>query len=315
MNYYEILGLKKNAGTEDIKKSYRHLALLYHPDKHDDPKKTKLFQQIQQSYETLKDPFLRKDYDLSLYLQNESIYGPSNLDYSYEFTDADYKLLQIYYDKCTESIEFRFMMSLFCKLPNETKEKLNRKINIKEMLKKFTKTRLLNLEKIKVIDVSKLFEDITIHLNISFHKLYRGFCEEILIKGVYNTYTFFVTSSNYCIQFENNIQSRIILEFSTQIEEYFTQFDHKLIYTMPLNLYEYYFVKDYSIPLPNQDSGGGTNHTKFHVEEIKGVHILEELGFYNPKLKKRDMLLVKFNLELNPIPDIFKESMKEIFDR
>ena len=41
------------------------------------------------------------------------------------------------------------MMSLFCKLPNETKDKMFKKVNIKEMLKKFTKTRLLNLNKIK----------------------------------------------------------------------------------------------------------------------------------------------------------------------
>ena len=62
------------------------------------------------------------------------------------------------------------------------------------------------------------------------------------------------------------------------------------------------------IPLPN-------NYHEFTVETIKGVHILEELGFYNPKLKKRDLLLVKFNLELNPISDKFKNVMKEIFDR
>ena len=306
MNLYEILGVKKNSSTDEIKKKYRALALLYHPDKHNDPKKTEYFKKISEAYEILSDPFSRKDYDLNTYLQNESVYG--SRDYSYEFTEDDYKLLQIYYDKCTESVEFKFMMSLFCKLPNETKDKMYHKINIKEMLKKFTKTRLLNLNKIKVIDVSKLFEDITIHLNISFHKLYNGFCEEIVIKGISNSFTFFVTSSNYCIHFQNNLQSRITLEFTTKLEEYFTNVGHKLIYTMPINLYEYYFVKDFVIPLPN-------NYHEFNVETIKGIHILEGLGFYNPKLKKRDLLLVKFNLELNPIPDKFKNVMKEIFDR
>lgn len=306
MNLYEILGVKKNSSTDEIKKKYRALALMYHPDKHNDPKKTEYFKKISEAYEILSDPFLRKDYDLNTYLQDEERYG--SRDYSYEFTEDDYKLLQIYYDKCTESVEFKFMMSLFCKLPNETKDKMYHKINIKEMLKKFTKTRLLNLNKIKVIDVSKLFEDITIHLNISFQKLYNGFCEEIVIKGISNSFTFFVTSSNYCIHFQNNIQSRITLEFTTKLEEYFTNVDHKLIYTMPINLYEYYFVKDFVISLPN-------NYHEFNVETIKGVHILEELGFYNPKLKKRDLLLVKFNLELNPISDKFKNVMKEIFDR
>lgn len=305
MNLYEILGVKKNSSTNEIKKIYRKLAIIYHPDKHNDPKKTEHFKKITEAYEILSDPLSRKDYDLNLYLQNEERYGS---DYSYEFTEEDYKLMQIYYDKCTRSVEFKFMMSLFCKLPNETKDKMFHKINIKEMLKKFTKTRLLNLNKIKMIDVSKLFEDITIHLNISFEKLYNGFCEEIQIKGISNTYTFFVTSSNYSIHFQNNIQSRITLEFRTTLKEYFTNVGHKLIYTMPINLYEYYFVKDFVIPLPN-------DYHEFNVETIKGVHILENLGFYNPKLKKRDLLLVKFNLELNPIPDKYKQIMKDIFDR
>lgn len=305
MDYYQLLGLKKNSSMDEIKKTYRKLAIKFHPDKHDDEEKTEYFKKITEAYETLSDPLLRKDYDLNLYLQDEERYGS---EYSYEFTEEDYKLIQIYYDKCTQSVEFKFMMSLFCKLPNETKDKMFHKINIKEMLKKFTKTRLLNLNKIKVIDVSKLFEDITIHLNISFEKLYNGFCEEIQIKGLHDTYTFFVTSSNYSIHFQNNIQSRITLEFRTSLEEYFTNVGHKLIYTLPINLYEYYFMKEFLIPLPNNDY-------KLKIENIKNIHIIEDLGFYNPKLKKRDLLLVKFNLELNPISDKYKQIMKEIFNR
>ena len=89
MNLYEILGVKKNSSTDEIKKKYRALALIYHPDKHNDPKKTEFFQQIQEAYEILSDPFSRKDYDLNTYLQNESVYG--SRDYSYEFTEDDYK--------------------------------------------------------------------------------------------------------------------------------------------------------------------------------------------------------------------------------
>ena len=60
MNYYEMLGVAKNATPEEIKKSYRKLASQHHPDRGGD---TATFQQIQQAYDTLSDDKKRKEYD------------------------------------------------------------------------------------------------------------------------------------------------------------------------------------------------------------------------------------------------------------
>lgn len=56
-DYYDILGVGESATTEDIKKSFRKLALAHHPDKNQDDVEgaTKRFAAIQQAYEVLSD--------------------------------------------------------------------------------------------------------------------------------------------------------------------------------------------------------------------------------------------------------------------
>lgn len=60
-NYYEILGVSKEATAEEIKKSYRKLSLKYHPDKN--PKGEEKFKEISEAYTVLGDEQKRKDYD------------------------------------------------------------------------------------------------------------------------------------------------------------------------------------------------------------------------------------------------------------
>ena len=63
-DYYEVLGVNKDASDEEIKKSYRKLAMKYHPDRNpDNPKAEEQFKEAKEAYETLSDDQKRAAYD------------------------------------------------------------------------------------------------------------------------------------------------------------------------------------------------------------------------------------------------------------
>jgi len=63
-NYYDVLGVGPDATLEDIKKSFRHLALKYHPDKNKNSEESRQkFMKIVEAYEVLSDEQARRNYD------------------------------------------------------------------------------------------------------------------------------------------------------------------------------------------------------------------------------------------------------------
>ena len=64
-DFYSVLGVDKNADVAAIKKKYRELAVIYHPDKNQgDPKSEARFKEIAEAYEVLGNPQKKKEYDL-----------------------------------------------------------------------------------------------------------------------------------------------------------------------------------------------------------------------------------------------------------
>ncbi|RLC27349.1 MAG: molecular chaperone DnaJ, partial [Deltaproteobacteria bacterium] len=63
-DYYEILGVSRDAGAEEIKKAYRKLALRYHPDRNPGDKAAEEnFKEAAEAYEVLRDEQKREIYD------------------------------------------------------------------------------------------------------------------------------------------------------------------------------------------------------------------------------------------------------------
>ena len=82
-DYYEILDINRNAPADEIKKSYRKLALQYHPDRNpDNPESEEKFKEASEAYEVLSDPEKRGLYDRYGHdgLKNSGFSGFSGFD-------------------------------------------------------------------------------------------------------------------------------------------------------------------------------------------------------------------------------------------
>jgi curved DNA-binding protein len=91
-DYYKILGLERNAGADDIRRSYRKLAMQYHPDRNQgDRQAEEKFKEINEAYQVLSDPQKRARYDQlgSAYSNWERRGGsPGDFDWSQWFNQA-----------------------------------------------------------------------------------------------------------------------------------------------------------------------------------------------------------------------------------
>jgi len=62
-DYYDVLGVNKNATSEELKRAYRKLALEWHPDRNKSKEAEQRFKEINEAYEVLSDPDKRAAYD------------------------------------------------------------------------------------------------------------------------------------------------------------------------------------------------------------------------------------------------------------
>jgi curved DNA-binding protein len=96
-DYYQILGINRNANQDEVKKAYRKLARQYHPDISKESGAEAKFKEIGEAYEVLKDPEKRKAYDqLGRYQPGQEFRPPPDWEESfgtgtryYEFSGGD----------------------------------------------------------------------------------------------------------------------------------------------------------------------------------------------------------------------------------
>jgi molecular chaperone DnaJ len=86
-DYYEVLGVARQASADEVKKAYRRLAMQYHPDRNQGDKTAETkFKEISEAYEVLSDADKRRQYDQYGHEGLKSSFGPGGFDFSRDFT-------------------------------------------------------------------------------------------------------------------------------------------------------------------------------------------------------------------------------------
>ena len=91
-DYYQIMGLPRNASQEEIKKAYRKLARQYHPDVSDKPDAEQRFKELGEAYKVLKEPEKRAAYDAlgTQWKADQEFKPPPDWGTRFEFTGRDF---------------------------------------------------------------------------------------------------------------------------------------------------------------------------------------------------------------------------------
>jgi len=97
-DYYDVLGVSRNSGKDEIKQAYRKLALKYHPDRNKTPEAEEKFKEISEAYAILSDEEKRKVYDM---------YGHQGISGKYSAEDI-FRGAEFNFDEIFKDLGFDF---------------------------------------------------------------------------------------------------------------------------------------------------------------------------------------------------------------
>ncbi len=86
-DFYEVLGVSKDASTEEIKKAYRKLARQYHPDVNKEADAEEKFKEVKEAYDTLSEPNKRSRYDRFGHEEQQAGFGGTGFGGGADFGD------------------------------------------------------------------------------------------------------------------------------------------------------------------------------------------------------------------------------------
>tara|TARA_B100001093_G_scaffold150092_1_gene142811 strand:+ start:1918 stop:2898 length:981 start_codon:yes stop_codon:yes gene_type:complete len=224
MDYYDILQVSKNSSLDEIKKSYRKLALKYHPDKNKSPEAEDKFKNISEAYQVLSDPEKKSKYDR--FGEKPEIFETPEEMFSKIFSELD-PLLGVFLTKTLTGIVDKMQSNTIWdifedmdknKLMEEGTDIL-KKIALRKM--KFTKKKYiseLGYEiKIRLDEIEELNEinlDLEWFRKFNYIKLIINEKENVnhifILDTIHNEHTIKINNSNYIFlinyNFDNNLE-------------------------------------------------------------------------------------------------------------
>ena len=199
--------------------------------------------------------------------------------FTLQFTEDELELLHKYYLKIMESTEVKLLKLLYQSLPSHIKSKLakNQK-NRKDQM----------IPNLKRIEITYLESDFNIYLKRKLKDVYLNLLKQIIIIDKTKVYYLFITHSDYTITLKNHSEYKINILIETITDTNYNINGYDLILNHRINLYQYYFINQFSIQLPNLKM--------IHVSKNKTV--LNHYGLHNPLKNQRSNFIIYLNLDL-----------------
>lgn len=349
-NYYEILEVSRNSSQEEIKKSYKKLALKYHPDKNkDNEETTNKFKEIAEAYDTLGDEQKRKTYNLYGSSENNFAEDPFSMfndifsSHMSNFMNMNYEqdinlndILGNLSSFSNSNINIPMMPNIHFKVHTfSNKDSPNSNIfqNIHDQQ---NSSFFDNNEQSTSTTSNKLNqpEDIYLKIDISLEEICSQGKKEIIIdryrnkNGTYklrekkievHVYDHEIILEKNGNEVENGKErSDIYLHFHQKPHPLFTRInDYDLLYVKDISLKDIYNGFHYELTLPNkqQDKLNIYSKTKDFYKNKSLLHKVQYKGI--PYLENDKWhyghLFIKYNLLLPSMDDLY-DNVSEIYE-
>lgn len=282
-DYYDILELNKYATQEDIKKSYKKLALKYHPDKNqNDDESKKKFQEITEAYSVLSDEDKRKKYDM---------FGVE--DSNFIFDEDPFKMFnQIFKEQLNQFQNMHYESNIdinnvinelsglnfgnLFDIPKVHVEvhSLNKNPNISNILNNFKNESHQNL-------VEEVIDDIVIHVDVTMNEIYESKKKEIkysknkfkkgkIVKkkisleiDLFDKEITLIGNGNE----SENKKGNVVIYIHNNDKNFIRINEYDVLYQYNINFKDYYKNNNVKIILPNNEN--------IYLKNVKGNKLLK----------------------------------------